>query len=499
MKRIMVLLLGILFCVTAAMAEIPELISFQAKIEGRSNQKTTLVFDIVDSRGTVLWTETYADYLIPTDGFVNILLGKQTPISLAFDRPYSLRITVDNVPMFPNQELTTAPYAFTSKNLEGGIVDAATSASGASFPADVASAVKGASSAATGYNAGVLGTASSTDHGSGITGVAPFMGVVGLQVGDATGDDKADAAGVAGRALGSAFGVFGNKPAEATDAKAAVYGLNEAKLPLAISQNPGVKGESVYGYGVVGVGGRGAALFAGDVNISGNINLTGGQLFVDGNTISGVSAPLDLQGRQVTADPFAPGFVIKGQNDSEGNVGDLKYGVGVHGHSEASNGSGVYGSGRNVGVAGYSNGKGSGDYQAGVAGVGENSAFAVMGRKFANAADERASVYGLNERSVAGENAGVKGESRSGYGVVGSGGQGAALFTGDVNISNGKVLASGKQVSNDPLNPGHIIFGDNQSQGVLNSKHGTGIYGNSQALNGAGVFGKGVNVGVSGY
>jgi hypothetical protein len=65
----------------------------------------------VDTSGTPLWTETQS--VTVTNGVYNVTLGNITALSLAFDIPYYLGITVGTDPeMSPRKVLTSVGYAF---------------------------------------------------------------------------------------------------------------------------------------------------------------------------------------------------------------------------------------------------------------------------------------------------------------------------------------------------------------------------------------------------
>jgi hypothetical protein len=73
----------------------------------------------VDAGGTPLWTE--AQNVTVMGGVYNVTLGNVTAISLAFDIPYHLGVTIGTDPeMAPRQPLTSVPYAFRAQNADNG-------------------------------------------------------------------------------------------------------------------------------------------------------------------------------------------------------------------------------------------------------------------------------------------------------------------------------------------------------------------------------------------
>src|SRR5215469_3165528 len=66
----------------------------------------------VSTGGAALWTETQASVAV-TKGEFSTILGLVTPMTLAFDVPYYLGVTVgSDAEMTPRQPLTSGAYAF---------------------------------------------------------------------------------------------------------------------------------------------------------------------------------------------------------------------------------------------------------------------------------------------------------------------------------------------------------------------------------------------------
>ncbi|HEX9654049.1 MAG TPA: tail fiber domain-containing protein, partial [bacterium] len=77
----------------------------------------------VSSGGTPLWTET-----LPVDvvgGLFSVILGKSTPLNMAFDKSYWLGISVNSgSELTPRTELTSAPYSLHARAIANGSVSA---------------------------------------------------------------------------------------------------------------------------------------------------------------------------------------------------------------------------------------------------------------------------------------------------------------------------------------------------------------------------------------
>ncbi|OGA12543.1 MAG: hypothetical protein A3H32_21170 [Betaproteobacteria bacterium RIFCSPLOWO2_02_FULL_63_19] len=108
-----------------AQAQVPQRINYQGYLGNASGQPINapvqMVFKLYDvaSGGTALWTETQASVAV-TNGIFNVALGAVTPITLAFDQPYWLGVTVGtDAEMTPRQPLASNPYAMRAKQADG--------------------------------------------------------------------------------------------------------------------------------------------------------------------------------------------------------------------------------------------------------------------------------------------------------------------------------------------------------------------------------------------
>ena len=104
-------------------AGIPGTINYQGYLTNASgvpvNGAIPITFRIYDvpSGGTALWTETQ-DVTV-NQGVYSVSLGGNTALSLSFDVPYYLGVTVGaDAEMTPRKELTSVGYAFRAKSVE---------------------------------------------------------------------------------------------------------------------------------------------------------------------------------------------------------------------------------------------------------------------------------------------------------------------------------------------------------------------------------------------
>ena len=127
MQGFLITLIGLALLIVIAPATghaaIPQKINYQGYLtdpQGTVIDATvSMVFSIYSqaSGGTALWTETQT--VTVTDGVFSTNLGYTNPITLPFDTPYYLGVTIgsDNE-MTPRQALTTVAYAFRAKEAD---------------------------------------------------------------------------------------------------------------------------------------------------------------------------------------------------------------------------------------------------------------------------------------------------------------------------------------------------------------------------------------------
>jgi len=120
-KRILfaaVLLFSFLFTITMSLqAQVPRTISFQGSLTNPDGSKlpdgtVSLDFMLYESEtgGTAIWTETQSANV--KNGIFSVSLGKVTPLTAAFDKPYWVGIKVNgNSELIPRIALTASPYS----------------------------------------------------------------------------------------------------------------------------------------------------------------------------------------------------------------------------------------------------------------------------------------------------------------------------------------------------------------------------------------------------
>ena len=104
-------------CYTAH-SQVPELINFQAQVDGLTANSAQVIFEIFDAPtgGAQLWIETYPSLPI-TNGRIQVQLGSQQENSLnpeifADNVTRFIQITVNGEVLSPRTQFTSIPYAF---------------------------------------------------------------------------------------------------------------------------------------------------------------------------------------------------------------------------------------------------------------------------------------------------------------------------------------------------------------------------------------------------
>jgi hypothetical protein len=109
----------------AGTAQVPETLNYQGTLLDSAGSPVSdgdysITFRIynTDTGGTALWTETQT--VTVTDGIFNVILGSTVPVTLLFDVPYWLGVSVGADPeLAPRAELTSTAYAFRAKYAAG--------------------------------------------------------------------------------------------------------------------------------------------------------------------------------------------------------------------------------------------------------------------------------------------------------------------------------------------------------------------------------------------
>lgn len=185
---------GALLLTNAALAQIPEKMSYQGMITIPGNPTSAnfkfRIFDVATG-GTFLYEEAHTGVGLTAAGgglqLFNVLIGSTTPLTLPFDKPYWLEIEVNGTTV-SRTELTSSPYAFRSRfvdQLADGQVTTEKLANGA-VTLQKLSGAGGASGQVLTLDAGGNVTwANSAAGGGTITGVTAGPGLSG---GGATGN-----------------------------------------------------------------------------------------------------------------------------------------------------------------------------------------------------------------------------------------------------------------------------------------------------------------------
>ena len=127
MKRGIILSLAVLaLSALVARADIPALLNYQGVLADAagvavSDGDYSITFSLYDvpSGGTHLWQETHSSVAV-SKGIFNVILGSTVPLSLPFDKPYYLAISVEGGPdLEPRQALTSSAYSFGSLGIRG--------------------------------------------------------------------------------------------------------------------------------------------------------------------------------------------------------------------------------------------------------------------------------------------------------------------------------------------------------------------------------------------
>ena len=121
------LLFGFLLClivIGTSNAQIPETLSYQGALMDASGTPVPddtyeLTFNIytVQTGGTAIWTETQDVVIVY--GLFNVIMGKINPLTIPFDRPYWLGITIGEDPeLTPRIELAASAYSLNARTVE---------------------------------------------------------------------------------------------------------------------------------------------------------------------------------------------------------------------------------------------------------------------------------------------------------------------------------------------------------------------------------------------
>lgn len=128
--------MAFVFAVGIAHSQAPRTVSYQGLLTNLQNDPVTdgsynVTFALYDAAtgGTALWTESHA--VSTLQGVFDVVLGSTTPLTVTFDKPYWLGITLQGgQEMAPRVQLTSVPYAMSAEQAAtaGGLRQGATGA-----------------------------------------------------------------------------------------------------------------------------------------------------------------------------------------------------------------------------------------------------------------------------------------------------------------------------------------------------------------------------------
>ena len=136
-KKITILVFGLLFVgiwswgLAGESGAVPTRIKVQGRIMEGSRPMTGTryvsfrIYDELSGTRASLWSELNRSVTFDTSGVFDVILGEVTPINIDFlGEDHYLEVRLPDRDPFPRQRLISTPYAITTKNLKGGIVDA---------------------------------------------------------------------------------------------------------------------------------------------------------------------------------------------------------------------------------------------------------------------------------------------------------------------------------------------------------------------------------------
>jgi len=269
-----------LFSIPHSYAQIPKTISYQGVLTEASGTAVpdgnyNLTFKLYDvaAGGAALWTETQS--VVVNKGMFSVILGSANLLTLPFDKPYWLGMTVGSgSEMTPRIPLSSAPYSFRTNTVPDSSITTSKIAQGAVTNSKIASGqvVKSINSLKDDVTITAGSNVSVTSSGNAVTIAAsgggitlPYSGTTaspgpGFSVTNSSGD-------IAVRALATNnanvinYGLY-----------AEAYGAQGRGVAGAVSSGHGVHGEAISsGVGVYGksVGGDGVVGWTGAANKSG--------------------------------------------------------------------------------------------------------------------------------------------------------------------------------------------------------------------------------------
>ncbi len=122
MKHPILLITFLMLFATSVFAQIPQTMSYQGVLTDANGAavadgQVNLTFKLYDAAtdGTMLWEETQQVQV--ANGIFNVILGTSNPLTLPFDKPYWLGMTIGtDAELQPRTALTSSPYSLNSQN-----------------------------------------------------------------------------------------------------------------------------------------------------------------------------------------------------------------------------------------------------------------------------------------------------------------------------------------------------------------------------------------------
>jgi len=130
----MAILVLLATCSWSAAAQIPQTLNYQGFLTGATGTPldapagVPMTFALFAATGPALYTEAQSVPVIK--GVFNVVIGHVTPLTLKFDVPYFLEVTVNGETLAPRQPLASSAYALRSGCIPGDRVDCYTAAAG---------------------------------------------------------------------------------------------------------------------------------------------------------------------------------------------------------------------------------------------------------------------------------------------------------------------------------------------------------------------------------
>ncbi|HPG39391.1 MAG TPA: hypothetical protein PLP19_01005 [bacterium] len=136
LKSVLFFILVVIFLENLCLGQIPQTISYQGILSNAdgslvSDGNYTLTFKLYDNAtgGTILWSET--QNISINNGIFNVILGSIDPLSISFNDPYWLGITVGEGSEFiPRVELTSSAYSLNTRSVANSAVTGESIANG---------------------------------------------------------------------------------------------------------------------------------------------------------------------------------------------------------------------------------------------------------------------------------------------------------------------------------------------------------------------------------